>query len=87
MRWSLFLCFVLAASVLLSDMTGTLAAKNKTTSDADAKLIAFTFDDGPGDYTDMLLDGLEERGAVATFFMTGENGTWALRNTARSWTA
>ena len=79
MRWSLFLCFVLATSVLLSGMTGTLAAKNKTTSDTDAKLIAFTFDDGPGDYTDMLLDGLEERGAVATFFMTGENGTWGVK--------
>lgn len=79
MRWSMFLCFALAASFLLSGMTGALAAKSKKTSDTDAKLIAFTFDDGPGDYTDMLLDGLEERGAVATFFMTGENGTWGVK--------
>lgn len=57
--WSLFLCFVMVASVLLSGMTGALAAKSKKTSDTDTKLIAFTFDDGPGDYTDMLLDGLE----------------------------
>ena len=77
--WSLFLCFVMVASVLLSGMTGALAAKSKKTSDTDTKLIAFTFDDGPGDYTDMLLDGLEERGAVATFFMTGENGTWGVK--------
>lgn len=39
------------------------------------KLIAFTFDDGPSPYTGMLLDGLRDRGAAATFFMTGENGT------------
>lgn len=39
------------------------------------KLIAFTFDDGPSQYTGALLDGLRDRGAAATFFMTGENGT------------
>ena len=39
--WSLFLCFVMVASVLLSGMTGALAAKSKKTSDTDTKLIAF----------------------------------------------
>ena len=39
------------------------------------KLIAITFDDGPSIHTPDLLDGLEQRGAVATFFMTGANGT------------
>lgn len=38
---------------------------------AGKKLIAFTFDDGPGPYTDRLLDGLKARGAKATFFMLG----------------
>lgn len=33
------------------------------------KRIAFTFDDGPGDYTSPLLDSLAERGAKATFFI------------------
>lgn len=33
------------------------------------KMVAFTFDDGPGDYTNALLDGLSERGAKATFFI------------------
>lgn len=37
------------------------------------KLIAFTFDDGPGPYTDKLLDALNQRGAKATFFMLGQN--------------
>lgn len=39
--------------------------------------IAFTFDDGPGEYTDELLDCLEENNAHATFFMLGQNvGSW-----------
>lgn len=35
--------------------------------------IALTFDDGPGEYTDELLDCLEENNAHATFFMLGQN--------------
>ena len=36
------------------------------------KLVALTFDDGPsGKYTRKLLDGLEERGARATFLLCG----------------
>ena len=39
--------------------------------------IALTFDDGPGEYTDELLDCLEENNAHATFFMLGQNvGSW-----------
>ncbi|MBQ7776170.1 MAG: polysaccharide deacetylase family protein [Lachnospiraceae bacterium] len=38
------------------------------------KQIALTFDDGPHPYyTEQLLDGLKERGVVATFFVTGEH--------------
>ena len=40
----------------------------------DVKKIAITFDDGPHPaYTAQLLDGLKERGVVATFFVTGEH--------------
>ena len=35
-------------------------------------MLALTFDDGPGEYTDRLLDCLEENGAHATFFMLGQ---------------
>ena len=44
-------------------------------SDAvEPKKIALTFDDGPHPvYTKILLDGLAERGAKASFFVTGEN--------------
>lgn len=36
-------------------------------------MIALTFDDGPGKYTEQLLDCLEENNAKATFFMLGQN--------------
>ena len=36
-------------------------------------MLALTFDDGPGQYTDELLDCLEANNAHATFFMLGQN--------------
>ena len=38
----------------------------------DRKRVALTFDDGPGDSTMRLLDGLSERNVKATFFVVGE---------------
>ena len=35
-------------------------------------MLALTYDDGPGQYTDQLLDCLEENNAHATFFMLGQ---------------
>jgi len=43
--------------------------------DCGAKLLAITFDDGPGKYTADLLDGLAERGVHATFFVNGVNAS------------
>lgn len=40
---------------------------------AKRKMVALTFDDGPGKYTDRLLDALEKNNAKATFFMLGQN--------------
>lgn len=41
---------------------------------SDVQRIALTFDDGPHPvYTEQLLDGLKDRGVVATFFVTGEH--------------
>lgn len=37
------------------------------------KCVALTFDDGPGKFTDKLLDELSEAKAPATFFMVGQN--------------
>lgn len=43
-------------------------------SRTEAKVLALTFDDGPdASTTKLLLDGLRERGVVATFFLMGEN--------------
>ncbi len=43
-------------------------------SHTEKKKVALTFDDGPHyAYTKVLLDGLRERGVVATFFVTGEH--------------
>lgn len=39
--------------------------------DPNKPMIALTFDDGPGPYTDKLLDILEKYDARATFFLTG----------------
>lgn len=41
------------------------------TYDENEKLIAFTFDDGPSDYTLQILDTLEANAVSATFFMLG----------------
>ena len=40
-------------------------------SASQSKLVALTFDDGPGVYTERLLDGLEVKGVKATFFCLG----------------
>lgn len=37
------------------------------------KLVALTFDDGPSSTTPKVLDILEQNGAVATFFLIGQN--------------
>ena len=63
------LCLALCAIFTLSLTLPALAAENE--QDCGAKLMAITFDDGPGDYTLDILDALEERGVKATFFITG----------------
>lgn len=41
--------------------------------DASRPMLALTFDDGPGKYTDKILSCLEKYGARATFFVQGKN--------------
>ena len=48
------------------------AGADDRSENREVKKIALTFDDGPHPYyTEQLLDGLKERGVVATFFVTG----------------
>ena len=75
---ALFLLFVSVQSenVQSSAVTGDhlVTGKRMGLDFQDAKKIALTFDDGPHyAYTKLLLDGLKERGVVATFFVTGEH--------------
>lgn len=45
--------------------------KVKPEIDVNKKMVALTFDDGPGLYTDRLLNCLQANGAKATFFLVG----------------
>lgn len=54
--------------------SGAAATAGKAFTEENGKRIALTFDDGPHPcYTEQLLKGLRERGAKATFFITGQN--------------
>ena len=67
-----FLCLALA---LLSGCApgGPVAEAGADAQLPADKLIAITFDDGPRrNTTERLLDGLQERGASATFFLIGK---------------
>ncbi|EMQ98965.1 polysaccharide deacetylase family protein [Paeniglutamicibacter gangotriensis] len=48
-------------------------AEPKRPNCAKVKCVALTFDDGPGSYTESLLDVLDEHDARATFFLIGKN--------------
>ena len=51
-----------------------LAGADAVEAGIETRRIALTFDDGPHPYyTDLLLDGLAERGVKVTFFLLGEN--------------
>ncbi len=60
-------------SAAMAIFSGTENVENREEDEVQKK-IAITFDDGPHPhYTEQLLDGLKERGVVATFFVTGEH--------------
>ena len=65
-----FLALVLTLALLVTAASAITASAEEN---GDYKLLALTFDDGPSKFTADLLDGLAERGAYCTFFMTGRN--------------
>jgi len=71
---------LLLALVMVAALLPTVTSKA-----AGEKLIAVTFDDGPGQYTSTLLDGLKQRGAKATFFMQGINAASYPAVVKRAW--
>lgn len=68
------ICMILTLA-LLTGMSAEAAksTKTQTKKQKKVKVIALTFDDGPGPYTNQLLNILEKNDAKATFFMVGEN--------------
>ena len=75
------LCALTAAAVLVPLMVAaaehraavTAAAQAAVSAEEPTAYVALTFDDGPRpDTTAVLLEGLAQRGAKATFFLIGE---------------
>ncbi len=69
---------IILIMLLLYAGIGIIGNKDSTNKPINAniteeKYIALTFDDGPGEYTDKLLEGLKERNVKATFFLIGRN--------------
>lgn len=63
-----------AAQAAASNVSSRELEEDRGVQEEDVRKIAITFDDGPHPhYTEQLLDGLKERGVVATFFVTGEH--------------
>lgn len=56
-------------------LSKTYLDKLSTPIEDNRKLVALTFDDGPGKYTEELLNVLKEYNVTATFFVIGENCT------------
>jgi peptidoglycan/xylan/chitin deacetylase (PgdA/CDA1 family) len=67
-------CFCLALTALLRQLSQYKYISSSASEFTDAKKVALTFDDGPHPvYTPKLLDELRTRNIKATFFVTGEN--------------
>lgn len=65
---TLFGQYLLAGERMKRETLETMSDDRET-----VKKVAITFDDGPNpDYTELLLDGLKERGVSATFFLLGK---------------
>lgn len=68
------LLFVFAASfILLPFVTSPHGESYFISTENTDKMIALTFDDGPGEHTVELLNGLEKLNAKASFFLLGKN--------------
>ncbi len=55
-----------------------LTPEEKLDLETEEKKVYLTFDDGPGEYTDALLDVLKENGVKATFFVIGKTDEHSL---------
>jgi peptidoglycan/xylan/chitin deacetylase (PgdA/CDA1 family) len=58
-------------TVVTTDMVPRMVRHYYTNETGDQKVIALTFDDGPSEFTQQVLDILDKYGAVATFYEVG----------------
>ncbi len=65
------LSIIFIIMILIALPCSSMAASGSGDGSRSPKLIAFSYDDGPSAATEALLDGLKERNAYVTFFMTG----------------
>lgn len=82
-RWTIFFTMVMLMGVFLwgwylgywkenVKASRDMGKSKDVKVEQEIKQVALTFDDGPsGTYTEILLDGLKERGVKATFFVIG----------------
>lgn len=74
-RWAVMLSAVLA--LLMGWLIVRETAQSALAPQQGGKYVALTFDDGPrAETTEVLLRGLQERGARATFFVLGSLAEW-----------
>jgi len=59
--------------IMISSLSVSLKDEMTLPTFKESKKIALTFDDGPNERTEKLLDGLKERDVKATFFVLGVN--------------
>ena len=72
-KTAVLLSLLLLPALLLAPRQSTAASGSPVISAGGLKYVALTFDDGPrADTTSVLLDGLRQRSASATFFVIGE---------------
>lgn len=82
----LLLCAFVWENMSMNKVRATSGSELKWKEAAESRRIALTFDDGPHPYyTEQLLDGLKERGVVATFFVTGEHASLHPEIIKRMW--
>lgn len=71
-RWTVVGVVAAVAVLVIGALTGHVRKADADDVDcAVEKCVAFTFDDGPGPYTDRLLQILKDNDAKATFFLIG----------------
>lgn len=76
-RGGFVLCSLFFVLSIVSIIRGSEPAEKTLVSCPAGKYVALTFDDGPrADTTGRLLDGLQARGARATFFVLGSLAEW-----------